>query len=169
MGSRIPKPTILAVLEGGKRSHRAVKPEEEAKPARKMPEPPAEILAIPEALAEWKRAGPILYALGLISELDRSVFTSYCIAYARHMSAVRIVTAAMVADSRRHKKNRTGGLLVKGSYKNLVQSPAVRIEREAGRDVLRYAEQLGLTPSARSRIKTDTAPNTEEAAEDDFD
>lgn len=165
---RRPKPTLLAVIDGGKRSHRAVKPEEEARPERRMPEPPPEILAIPEALAEWKRAGPILYRLGLISELDRSVFTSYCIAYARHMSAVRVLTSLVEKDARRHRKNRTGGLLVKGSTNNLVQNPAVRIEREAGRDVLRFAEQLGLTPSARSKIKADTAPNVEDV-EDDLD
>lgn len=166
---RRPKPTLLRVLAGGKVQGYAVKEGEEAKPPVKMPSPPPEIHAIPEALAEWRRAGPILYSLGLISELDRSVFTAYCIAYARHMAAVRALTAAVQEDGRKHKRNRTGGLLVRGSNKNVVQNPAVRIEREAGRDVLRYAEQLGLTPSARSKIKTDTAPSAAATEEDDLD
>jgi P27 family predicted phage terminase small subunit len=159
----------LRVLDGGGRPASIRNGGGEDARRLKMPSPPPEIFAIPEALAEWKRAGPILYALGLISELDRSVFTSYCIAYARHMAAVRAVTAAIVADSRRHKKNRTGGLMVRGSRKNVVQNPAVRIEREAGRDVLRFAEQLGLTPSARSKIKADTGPSAAAEPEDDLD
>ena len=44
------------------------------------------------------------------------------------------------------------GLLVKGSGGAPVTNPLVRVQKEAAATMLRYAETLGLTPSARVRV-----------------
>lgn len=166
---RRPVPTLRLVHDGGTKSHRHSKTE--PKPALKMPEPPAEIVDDPEAFAEWKRVGAQLYALGIISELDRATFAAYCFAAARYLSAERAVRAEAVRDSKRRGKKRIGaaGLLVFGAAGQLVKNPAVRIVEDAARQMRQFADSLGLTPSGRSKIKTDQAPNVEEDEEDELD
>lgn len=166
MGARgpTPKPTILRVVEGQGKSKDAAK--NEAQPALRMPTPPAEVIAHKDALAEWKRIGPELYRLGLISELDRAVFSQYCLAWARLQEAERAIQAEALADARRRGKRKvnSAGLMILTSNGNLIQNPAVGIANVAASNVLRYARELGLTPSARTRIE---ARPTETTSEDD--
>ena len=64
----------------------------------------------------------------------------------------------------RKSRQRTLDLAARGSALlaytgngNLIQHPLVGISRRATADMLRFAEQFGMTPSARSRIDTEKA------------
>ena len=74
----------------------------------------------------------------MISRVDRPALEMLATSYARFRAAAREVEE--------------NGPLSEGSRGQPKESPAVRIEREAARDYLRFAEQFGLTASARTRL-----------------
>jgi len=51
----------------------------------------------------------------------------------------------------------TGGLMIKTSNGNAIQNPLVGIANKAMADMVRYAAEFGMTPSARSRIRGEEA------------
>ena len=57
----------------------------------------------------------------------------------------------------------TGGLLIKTSNGNAIQNPLVGIANKAAADMVRYAAEFGMTPSARSRIKAEGQTPGDEA------
>jgi len=81
MGARGPKPlpsNVLA-LRGSWRA-KAQNNEGRVEPEIEIPGCPKHLL--PEAKKEWRRIGPELHKLGLISRLDRTALGMYCQAYA---------------------------------------------------------------------------------------
>jgi P27 family predicted phage terminase small subunit len=50
------------------------------------------------------------------------------------------------------KDQLTGGLMIKTSNGNAIQNPLVGTANKAAADMMRYAAEFGMTPSARSRI-----------------
>src|SRR5690606_29056981 len=70
--------------------------------------------------------------------------------------------AALLDESK--SRQRLKGLALRGSELvvwtgngNLIQNPLVGISRRAAADMLRFAAEFGMTPSARSRIDTEKA------------
>src|SRR5262249_50774723 len=108
----------------------------------KCPEPPDWITGF--AAAEWRRIGPELHALGLLTNLDITVFGAYCVSYGRWRAAEELLAGE--------------ALVVAGYEKNPVQNPLVRVARESARDVLRAGAELGLSPSARVRVAAEMPP-----------
>lgn len=47
----------------------------------------------------------------------------------------------------------TGGLVIRTKNGNLIQNPIVGIANKAWAETVRYAIELGMTPSARTRLK----------------
>lgn len=131
---RKPKPTALKVLEGnpGKRPLNGAEPA----PAHKAPRCPSWLEA--EAKREWKRMGRILEQMGLLTEMDMAAFAGYCQAYARWKEAEEFIS--------QH------GTMVRTPNGYLQQVPQVSIAQTNMKIMLRFCEQFGLTPSARSRI-----------------
>ena len=131
---RKPKPTALKVLEGnpGKRPLNGAEPA----PAHKAPRCPSWLEA--EAKREWKRIGRILEQMGLLTEMDMAAFAGYCQAYARWKEAEEFIS--------QH------GTMVRTPNGYLQQVPQVSIAQTNMKIMLRFCEQFGLTPSARSRI-----------------
>lgn len=87
-----------------------------------------------------------LVALKLVSSLDRSAFAAYCQAYGRWAQAERALAAM------RERDPHSAGLLVKTTGDNIVQNPLVGIANKAMSDMVRYAAEFGMTPSARVRL-----------------
>lgn len=139
---RKPKHPNLKVLEGnpGKRKINTDIPQA----PNDLPEPPPELCA--DALAEWHRMLPGLAAMGVLSSVDRGVFSAYCQAWGRWVSAERTLRAMAEKDQV------TKGLLIKTSNGNFIQNPLVGIANKSASDYVRFAAELGLSPSARSRI-----------------
>jgi P27 family predicted phage terminase small subunit len=152
MRGRKPKPTHLKLVAGnaGKRPLNKAEP----KHALSIPSPPAELSD--DAKVEWGRVAERLYRAGTLTEVDRSALAAYCQAYGRWIQAERTLAKLAEADKA------TGGLLIKTSNGNAIQNPLVGIANKAASDMVRYAAEFGMTPSARSRIKAEgQAPGDE--------
>lgn len=139
---RKPKPTYLKVVTGnpGKRAL----PTAEAKVAPALPSPPPHLAD--EAKVEWGRVSEELYKIGLLSGVDRAALAAYCQAYARWVQAERAIAEMAKRDQL------TGGLMIKTTNGNAIQNPLVGTANKAAADMVRFAAEFGMTPSARSRI-----------------
>jgi len=153
MRGRKPKPTHLKLVSGnpGRRPISHAEPKYELS----IPSPPRELSD--DAKVEWGRVAERLYRAGTLSEIDRGALAAYCSSYGRWIQAER--TLARLAET----DKATGGLLIKTSNGNAIQNPLVGIANKAAADMVRYAAEFGMTPSARSRIKAEGAPNEDEA------
>ena len=136
------KPTQLKLLTGTARDHR-LNPRE-PQPEVICPRAPEHLTTA--ARAEWDRIVVELMALQLVSNLDRGTLGAYCQAYGR-WSAAETALARMA-----ERDTVTEGLIVKTKSGNLIQNPLVGAANNAMADMVRYAAEFGLTPSARSRV-----------------
>ncbi len=139
---RKPKPTALRLIDGN-RGKRAVN-KAEAVVALAEPTPPA--FLCDDAKVEWGRVCSALYAAGLMTELDRAALAAYCAAYGRWAQAERAINRIAAKD----KLN--AALMIKTTSGNAIQNPLVGIANKAKADMVRYAAEFGMTPSARSRV-----------------
>ena len=128
------KPTALKRLEGNP-GHRKLN-EREPQPKKKAP--PCPKWLDPEAKKEWRRLAHKLEQLGVLTEADMGVFAAYCQAYARWKAAEEIISGH--------------GFVSKTPSGYLQAIPHVSIAKDYARIMHRCAEQLGLTPSSRSRL-----------------
>jgi len=130
-----PTPTRLKLIRGNP-GRRPLRREPEPACAPKCPEPPPHVTE--HGADEWRRTGPELHRLGLLSVLDMSAFEAYCIAYGRWRKAEEELVDAE--------------LVVPGSTENRVANPLLKIATRAARDLIRFGSEFGLTPSARARV-----------------
>ena len=137
-----PVPFPLKVLRGNP-SKKPLRPGPQPTSAKTCPEPPDYITGY--AVREWKRLAPELWTLGLLTILDESAFAAYCVSYGRWLAAEELLQGEP--------------LVTNGCEGNQVQSPLVRIAREAARDLLRAGAEFGLTPSARARLSAGLPPS----------
>lgn len=144
---RKPKPTALKLVTGnpGKRAL----PKKEAIVAPAEPTPPA--FLCDDAKVEWGRVVSILFGAGLMTELDRAALAAYAAAYGRWAQAERAINRMAAKDEL------NAALMIKTSNGNAIQNPLVGIANKAKADMVRYAAEFGMTPSARSRV--DATPN----------
>ncbi len=136
---RKPKPTALKVLNGNPGNRPLNKNE---------PKPCTAVSACPdwleeEAKAEWARMGQILEDMGVLTEIDITAFAGYCQSYARWKEAEEFLT--------QH------GSIIRTPNGYLQQVPQVSIAQTNLKIMLKFCEQFGLTPSARSRIVANNA------------
>ncbi len=143
---RKPKPTTVKMLEGnpGKRNVNTGEPQ----PDKKAPRCPGWLEE--EAKKEWKRMAKQLEQLGILTEIDMAAFAGYCQAYARWKEAEEYISEH--------------GAVMKAPSGYCQQVPQVSIAQTYLKIMNRFCEQFGLTPSARSRIVTDSGDNKESDA-----
>lgn len=147
------KPTKLKILTGrgdGKDSAGRALPEEPAF-EREAPEPPPWLTD--EALEEWERVAPSLEALDLLKPEDRAAFAAYCETWARYVGAV--------AEYRRD-----GLTVINPDSGRVGKHPAVSIAENAGAQLVRFANEFGLTPAAERKISK--APDGGEGSDDPY-
>jgi P27 family predicted phage terminase small subunit len=114
-----------------------------------IPEPP-EILK-GAALDEWNRVTPLLAEVGLIAKLDRAVVAAYCQAWARWLDC--------------EQKLETEGLIILAPSGYPMFSPYFSASNKALNQMRQMAEQIGLSGSARSRIKANPPDGETDPAE----
>lgn len=148
---RKPKPTHLKLIAGNP-GKRPVNPAE-AKVAPSLPQAPDHLL--PDGRQEWDRVSVALYEAGLLANIDRAALAAYCQAYGIWAQATRAI-----AEMAKHDKA-SGGLMITTTNGNAIQNPLVGIANKAATDMVRYATEFGMTPSARSRIQAN--PPTEKS------
>ena len=145
MRGRKPRPTHLKLVTGnpGKRALN----HDEPQLAAGLPAPPPELSE--DAQTEWRRVAARLRKAGMLTTLDRAALAAYCQAFGRWRQAERALAKMAELDPT------TGGLLIKTKEGNAIQNPLVGVANKAMADMVRYATEFGMTPSARSRIQTD--------------
>ena len=135
MGKRgpAPKPTALRLLEGTARADRM---RNEPKPTIRAPRCPSWLS--PVAKREWKRLAKTLVKLGILSDLDRAVFASYCQSWAKWKQAEEAIQKY--------------GLVIRTKTGYVMQSPVVSIAKQERKAMLEAGSELGLSPASRTRI-----------------
>jgi len=136
-----PKPTRLKLLTGNPGKRPLPK---EPNVESSLPEPPEHLDAY--ALEEWNRLAAGLHALGIFYEVDRGVFSAYCKAYSRWRHAEEELSKLAA------EKSPLNALILKTMSGNFIQQPLIGIANKAMADMVKYAGEFGLTPSARARI-----------------
>lgn len=149
---RKPTPTALKLVKGNP-GKRAIN-KREARPDLAQPSPPA--FLSDDAKVEWGRVIDTLYKAGLMTELDRGALAAYCQAYGRWAQAER----ALARMAEKDELNRA--LMVKTVSGNAINNPLVGIANKAMADMMRYAAEFGMTPSARSRVEPGDGANGNE-------
>ena len=142
-----PKATVLKLITGN--PGRRPLNQKEAKPPAVIPDPPE--LMKGAALDEWKRVTPLLADVGLIAKLDRAIIAAYCMAWARWIDCERMLE--------------TTGLIVKAPNGYPMYSPYLSASNKALDQVRQLSEQIGLSGSSRSRIKTNDPASEADPAE----
>jgi len=141
-----PKSTAQRRLEGNP-GKRALNTEEPAPPPLATdPEfdtPPPELAADPIARAEWARLAPMLRQCRQITLADRGALLALCIEWSKYLTAT--AEAAKL------------GMIVKAPSGYPITNPYLPIANKALGQCARLWPELGLTPSSRSRVKTDGA------------
>lgn len=138
-----PKPTALKLIQGNPGKRALPKNEPKPKPI-KSPRPPVSLGDA--AKKEWNRVTKELASLGLVSNLDTSALAAYCIAFERFKEANEALREVAKKDPL------FKGMMIKTTGGNWIQNPLVGVARRAADDMLKFAAEFGMTPSARSRV-----------------
>lgn len=141
MGRRGPPrtPTVIA-KKLGIRIQRVLKGKEPVPPAAPLTVGiPAALKGSPHAITCWKDYYPLLVKLRLVTSADVLSFQGLCMAYARAREADESV--------------RKYGIVRMVRAKGFIQNPAVMISQRAWSEVRKYAQEFGLTPASRTRVR----------------
>jgi len=139
-------PTAIKRLRGTDRADRRAA--NEAQPARGLPAAPDFLGAAAKKI--WKRRGPGLAALGVLTEIDAHAFGRLCEAWARYEKMLALIRQldAEVNDLGEFAKYPSG----------VIQIHAAAIARDrAAEECYRLEQQFGLTPAARARINVESS------------
>lgn len=129
-------PTKFHVLNGTDRPCRRNKDEPQPDIPDSLQRPPKHLSK--SAKKEWKRMGTILHNAGLLSELDYSAFTKYCIAEGH------------IVDATNEMGNK---FTVTGAKGTMIQNPLMAIINKSMDISRRFLIEYGMTPSSRTKIK----------------
>jgi len=143
MSGPAPTPTRLRILRGETKPSRVNRSEPQPRAALPQPPPNADELA----LVEWHRVVAELDAMGLAFAADQDAIWAYVCAVIEHRRATKLIS-------------HTGILL--NSDGHAVRNPAVIVARDAAAMILRFARELGLTPSARVHFGASAADEPDE-------
>jgi P27 family predicted phage terminase small subunit len=135
-GGPRPRPTRLRLLDGARPSKTN---QHEPIPRPGDLEPPDDMSA--DVRRIWDFTVKQLVGMGIDAASDRDPLVTYCEAVDKHRKA-----SAVLARS---------PILVQGQKGNLVRNPALIVQRDAAHVIRQFAQEFGLTPSARTRIDSE--------------
>jgi phage terminase small subunit len=93
-----------------------------------------------------------VFAVGLLSEISSPIFACLCQAIAMNIKATKMIS-------------KTGGEVVRGSVGQLKTNPWVTIAKNAKVEIIRFADEFGITPASVSRataVEMEQLPLAEE-------
>lgn len=114
-------------------------PNPKPEPRQSTPKPPPEVKGNPRAIKEWKRIIAELQKKRFCASSDAAIITCYVMAYATMLEAAEELSKSK--------------LIVQNKAGNVFQHPALGIRNTAAKMCARFAAELGLTPSSRSRVR----------------
>lgn len=138
-----PVPAPLKLLRGNP-GRRPVSEGLQPEQSQDVPEPPPFLTGY--ATDEWWSVATELHRLGVLTKLDLTSLAAYCYAYGQWRDAAEVL-ASMSGDPAR-------GMVIRTQYGACVENPLIAIARRASQDMIRFANEFGLTPAARSRISS---------------
>lgn len=138
MGKRgpAPKPTTLRLLEGAR--ERDVTRNEPVARSGKI-EPPEGMSHDVRVIFEYVVAE--LEHMKIASPADRDSLVCYAEAVDKHRKASAVLAKSPV--------------IIKGLHGGMVRNPALSVQRDAAQVIRQFAQEFGLTPSARARIDSE--------------
>jgi P27 family predicted phage terminase small subunit len=136
MKGRTPKPTQLKRLAGTLRKNRQNL--DEPMPEAGTPEAPADLDA--RARAAWDYYAPILSGCRLLTLADREMLACFCAAAGRRSQAEEELAKS--------------GPVVKSPSGYPIQNPWLSIANKSLEQLLRFGQELGLSPASRTRVKS---------------
>lgn len=144
---RKPKPTHLKLIEGnrGRRSLNAGEPEYDLSNIM----PPSEL--DDQAKVEWGRVAHQLLAQGVLTDVDRATLAGYCACYSTFITAEKAL-AKMSASG-----GKLGGMVVMTARGGVTKNPLIRIRQQSMELMLKLASEMGMTPTARTRLGIDAS------------
>lgn len=141
MAGNGPAPTPRAVLRArGSRRGATASGDVVLPPALVLP-PPSSLSA--KASAVWRRVMPQLTGAGVLSDVDTSVLEQFCTSWVHWQAAVADVEA----------NGLTMEQVTREGMPRKVANPAVSIEIALSVELRQLGDRLGLSPSARARLK----------------
>jgi P27 family predicted phage terminase small subunit len=139
MGKRgpAPAPTGLRLVRGDRKDRINL---DEPQAREGLPQCPID--AAPEVHEVWNYTLEQLEHMKIVTLADRDALYAYCEAVVLHRAASRLLA--------------TQGFIMEGLHGGFVKNPAHQIQRDAAQMIRAFAQEFGLTPSARSTIKMHT-------------
>jgi P27 family predicted phage terminase small subunit len=136
MGKRgaAPAPTGLRLVRGDRKDRIN---SNEPQPREGIPQCPVD--AAPAVHEVWDYTIAELEHMKVVTLADRDALYAYCEAVAQHREVSRQLA--------------TEGFAVRGMNGGMVKNPLIQIQRDAAALIRSFAQEFGLTPSARSTIK----------------
>ena len=144
MGKRGPAPTPTAILLK-KGSWRGKVNKDEPKPKSEKPKRPEWIDKY--ANSAWQALVPKLVELGVVTKLDRNLLTRYCQTWSRWRQAEEHIQKHGDVITLYQEDEKGNKMVV-----DIKDNPKLKIAKTLSDQLLKMEVQLGLTPSARSRI-----------------
>jgi P27 family predicted phage terminase small subunit len=147
MGKRgaAPAPTGLRLVRGDRKDR--INTDE---PQPKEGSPACPLAASPEVHAVWAYTLDQLEHMRIVTMADRDTLYAYCEAVVMHRIASHVLA--------------TEGIMTQGLMGGVVKHPAHQVQRDSAALMRSFAQEFGLTPSARSTIKMHTAEPAERGA-----
>ena len=134
-----PRPSARRRLEGNP-SRRPLNTREPALPPAVIDVPPHELAGDAIATAEWLRLTPLLKRARAITDGDRASLVALCQQWSRYLLAL-----ANITDK---------GMVIRSPSGYPMPNPYIGISNKALGNCVKLWAELGLTPSARSRVTT---------------
>lgn len=149
-GGPTPKPTALKQLQG------TYRPDRDQETGVCLPDalPRCPTYLGKTAKREWGRVAKQLQAAGILKSVDRAALAAYAHAYGEFVELtidLRTEPATFTTD--------TGYIAV---------NPKVKQAQAYKKEMLVWARELGLTPSARSRLVINPSPQKEKSLADEI-
>lgn len=139
-----PRPAALRVVGGKEKSDGGPI----ASTLASVPAAPAWLCK--DGKAEWARVGEELHLLGMLSSIDLGVMAAYCNSFATFVRAMRYQATL-------EKVEPGSSLMAKAANGTVFKHPVLGAISTSTKDMVRFAAEMGMTPSARSRINIEKA------------
>lgn len=138
-----PTPFVLKKMRGNP-GQRPMHPEPQPTIPATCPEPPPFITGYAADL--WWETAPELHRLGLLTRIDVPALACYCHSYGQWRMAAETLAKMQANDPIMNAQ------IIKTKYGDAVANPLVSIARKHALDMVRYANEFGLTSAARARL-----------------
>ena len=145
MEGRKPKPTAFRLIEGN-REHRPIN-RNEPKPEKTQPPCPKILDSV--ARKHWNYLLAELEKMGTLAHSDLGIIAAAANAYSRWFRAEEQLQKLATQPGQYTE-------VIKTSSGNHIQNPIVGIANAARDALVKYELELGLRPTARTRIKVDS-------------